>query len=115
MATGFRDTFDFSRIAAPRLGSQVLAAANLAATWTNCAFSKCHRSIGRCTHFGAVISSEFRASCNAILVVLRYNHSSFIDLIISAMIGLRAAASALLTINPLLSNTTRYFAVDSLR
>jgi hypothetical protein len=48
-------------------------------------------------------------------VVLRYNHSSFIDLIISAMIGLRAAASALLTINPLLSNRTRYFAVDSLR
>ena len=38
MATGFRDIFDFSRIAAPRLGSQVLAAANLAATWTNCAF-----------------------------------------------------------------------------
>eukprot|EP01052_Picozoa_sp_SAG31_P058646 SAG31_NODE_18036_length_649_cov_0.716364_1_plen_129_part_10 len=31
----------------------------------------------------------------------RYNHSSFIDLIISAMIGLRATAGALLTINPL--------------
>jgi hypothetical protein len=47
--------------------------------------------------------------------VCRYNHSSFVDLIISAMIGLRAAAGALVTINPLVASTTRYFAIDSLR
>ena len=50
-----------------------------------------------------------------VLICRRYNHSSFIDLIISAMIGLRAAAGALLTINPLVASTTRYFAIDSLR
>ena len=45
-----------------------------------------------------------------------YNHSSFVDLIISAMIGLRAAIGGLLTINPLVDlKQTKYFAVDSLR
>eukprot|EP01051_Picozoa_sp_SAG22_P013390 SAG22_NODE_1493_length_4303_cov_2.713606_2_plen_648_part_00 len=46
-----------------------------------------------------------------------YNHSSFIDLIISALVGLRAAAHSLLvSINPLVDPAvTKYFALDSLR
>jgi hypothetical protein len=43
-----------------------------------------------------------------------YNHSSFVDLIIGALIGLRAAASNILAINPLAVDR-KYFALDNLR
>ena len=44
-----------------------------------------------------------------------YNHSSFIDLIIAAIVGLRAAAlSNILTLNPL-GVDRKYFALDNLR
>jgi len=43
-----------------------------------------------------------------------YNHSSFIDLIIAAIVGLRAAASDVLTLNPL-GVDRQYFALDNLR
>ena len=44
-----------------------------------------------------------------------YNHSSFIDLILAFFVGLRASVESTLTINPLLSIHTQYFAVDNLR
>jgi hypothetical protein len=46
---------------------------------------------------------------------IRYNHSTFVDLIISILVGLRAAASQTLTLNPMIGAATQYFALDNLR
>jgi hypothetical protein len=43
-----------------------------------------------------------------------YNHSTFLDLIIEGLIGLRALMSSLLVIQPLADDTIKYFALDNL-
>ena len=43
-----------------------------------------------------------------------YNHSTFLDLIIEGLIGLRAALSSLLVIQPLADSTVEWFALDNL-
>eukprot|EP00756_Hemistasia_phaeocysticola_P050982 Hpha_TRINITY_DN26164_c0_g1::TRINITY_DN26164_c0_g1_i1::g.155312::m.155312 len=45
-----------------------------------------------------------------------YNHSTFMDLVLSALFGIRAGeVGAWLAVNPLISPTTRYFAVDHVK
>merc|ERR1712118_69319 len=43
-----------------------------------------------------------------------YNHSTFLDLIIEGLIGLRAALSNLLVVQPLADESVTYFALDNL-
>ena len=43
-----------------------------------------------------------------------YNHSSFLDIIIAGLIGLRAAFGGVLTLAPLADETIDYFALDNL-
>ena len=43
-----------------------------------------------------------------------YNHSSFLDLIIEGLIGIRAALSSLLVIWPLADSSISHFALDNL-
>jgi hypothetical protein len=43
-----------------------------------------------------------------------YNHSTWIDLIIEGLIGLRAALASLLVVHPLADETVGYFALDNL-
>ena len=42
-----------------------------------------------------------------------YNHSTFCDLIIAGLVGLRAAFGSLLTISPLADSTIGWFALDN--
>lgn len=42
-----------------------------------------------------------------------YNHSTFLDLIIEGLCGIRAALSNLLVIHPLADDTIKYFALDN--
>ena len=42
-----------------------------------------------------------------------YNHSTFLDLIIEGLVGLRAALSNLLVLHPLADSTVSFFALDS--
>jgi len=43
-----------------------------------------------------------------------YNHSTFLDLIIEGLIGIRAVFGKLLVIEPLADDTVGYFALDNL-
>jgi hypothetical protein len=43
-----------------------------------------------------------------------YNHSTFLDLIIEGLIGLRATLSSLLVVQPLADDSIKYFALDNL-
>ena len=42
-----------------------------------------------------------------------YNHSTYLDIIISGLVGLRAAFGNIFTVNPLADSTIKYFALDN--
>ena len=43
-----------------------------------------------------------------------YNHSTFLDIIIAGLVGLRAAFGKLLVVEPLADKSVTYFALDNL-
>ena len=44
----------------------------------------------------------------------KYNHSTFCDLVITGLVGLRPSRDGLLTVHPLADASITYFAVDNL-